>query len=190
MIENKEHTGEHFRDLSFIDMNLAEHVFEDCVFINCDFKSVVLDKSRMIDCRYEACDLSNISLTSATMRGLAFVNCKLLGVQWPQVEQLVNLSFTECNLNYCNFVGMKLKKIVFNKCFLREVDFSHSDLAESDFREANLLNARFNGSSLLKADFRRAIDYQINPLANKIQGARFSLPEAQELLIGLGIILD
>lgn len=85
---------------------------------------------------------------------------------------------------------MKLKKTKFLKSKLRDVDFTEADLTESDLRETDLLNAQFYNTNLLRCDFRNAINYLLNPLQNKVKGARFSFPEVQGLLAGLGIILE
>ena len=185
-----EHSGEKFSETSFSDKDLTGHVFEDCSFDKCELRDAILTRTRFIDCKFKSCDLSNAVLKSATFRDVAFDDCKLLGLQWAQLATLVNPSFRESNLNYCGFVGLKLKKTTFYKCNLRETDYSQADVSESDFRESNLLNARFNGTSLLKSDFRGAKDYLIDPIANQVRGARFTLPEAQGLLAGLGVVID
>jgi len=131
-----------------------------------------------------------VVFTNARLREISFENCKLLGVQWTQIDDFVNPSFRECNLNYCGFVGLKLKKTLFFKSSLREADFSQGDLSESDLRECDFLNARFHNTTLLKADFRGALNYLIDPIGNKLRGARFTMPEAQGLLAGLGVIIE
>ncbi|MGK5082194.1 pentapeptide repeat-containing protein [Bdellovibrionota bacterium FG-1] len=68
--------------------------------------------------------------------------------------------------------------------------FSGTDLSECDFQKSDLFNARFQNTTLLKADFRGAHSYLIDPISNKVRGARFSLPEAQGLLVGLGIRIE
>ena len=107
-----------------------------------------------------------------------------------QLDDSIHLSFSECSLDYANFVGMKLKKTVFSNCSLREADFSQADFSESDFRKSDFFSSRFHGTNLQRADFRGAKSYLIDPTDNSVRGAKFSLPEAQGLLSGLGVILD
>ena len=45
-------------------------------------------------------------------------------------------------------------------------------------------------ADLREADFRDASGYLISPRENRLEKARFSLPEATRLLDGLGIVLD
>ena len=188
--QNEEHIGEKFVELNFSGSDFTDHTFEDCSFMKCDFKGTQLARARFIGCSFASSDLSNVPLANARVRDATFEGCKLLGIQWVQLDDLVNPSFKECNLSYSNFVGLKLKKTAFFNCILRETDFSQADLSESDLRESDFLNARFQNTSLLKADLRGALNYLIDPIANKVRGARFTFPEAQGLLAGLGVVIE
>ena len=184
-----EHFDQKFVGSELPPGDLSGHSFEECSFENCDFKTTTLALAQFNSCQFISCDLSNVSLANARMRETSFRNCKLIGIQWVQLRDLVNPSYQDCNLSYCNFSGLKLKKSVFSMCSLKDADFSQAELSECDFRGAHLLNARFHGTSLLKADLRGAKDYLIDPISNKVRGARFSMPDAQGLLAGLGIVI-
>lgn len=188
--QNKENISQTFLEIDFTNLNLAGVLFENCTFTRCLFKETSFAKTHFVDCLFTSSDLSNLDLTEGKMREISFVSCKLFGLQWTQLNKLVNPSFKECKLDYANFLGLKLKKTVFYKCSLREVDFSEADLSECDFRESDFLNARFQNTTLIKSDFRSAINYLIDPVGNKVKGAYFSLPEAQGLLYGLGVIIE
>ena len=170
--------------------DLKNASFENCIFEKCDFKEAALDYSKFVDCKFISCDLSNVSMRNARMRDCTFDLCKLLGIQWVLLDDVTNPSFKNCILDYGNFTGLKLKKCSCLQSSLRDVDFSQADLSESVFRESDCLNARFEQTTLIKADFRAATNYLINPIENKVKGAKFSMPEAQGLLHGLGVILD
>ena len=185
-----EHFGKDYVELEFGDRDLEGMTFELCSFTQCDFKGHSLAKTRLLGCSFRSCDLSNVTLANARVREISFEECKLLGIQWVGLGDLIHPSFKGCILNYGNFLGLKLKKTTFHKCLLRDCDFSQADLSECDLREADLLNAKFHGTSLLKADLRHALNYLIDPIGNKVRGARFTLPEAQGLLAGLGVILE
>lgn len=187
---NSEHDGETFSNRDFSDLDLTGTTFENCKFFRCTLTRAILAKTRFISCKFESCDLSNAILKSSRMRDTEFEGCKLLGIQWTQLDDFINPSFDSCNLNYSNFVGLKLKKTHFFKCSLREADFSQADLTECSFKDSDLSLARFNATTLMKADFRGALNYVIDPILNKVKGAKFSLPEAQGLLVGLGIIIE
>lgn len=183
-------TERKFNGNIFSKDELRGHEFEDCIFEKCDFKEAVLDYTKFVNCSFVSCDLSNVSMRNSRMRDCSFKLCKLLGMQWIHLDDLMNPSFEESMLDYGNFTNLKLKKIKFMRCVLRDVDFSQADLSESLFKESDCLNARFQQTTLLKADFRGAINYLINPIENKLKGAKFSMPEAQGLLAGMGVVIE
>ena len=184
-----EHFNEKFQG-TLPEGSLSGHTFEECSFQKCDFKGLDLSSIRFISCAFTSCDLSNIKLSGSRFRETVFERSKLLGIQWSQLQDLINPSFSECNLDYCGFVSLKLKKTRFFKCSVREADFSQADLSECDFSDSDFLKARFHGTTLVKADFRGALNYLIDPLTNKVKGARFSMPEALGLLSGLGVVIE
>ena len=51
------------------------------------------------------------------------------------------------------------------------------------------LKNRYN-CDLHGADFRGALNYVLNPTDNQLEKARFSLPEAMNLLKGCGSVLE
>ena len=58
-----------------------------------------------------------------------------------------------------------------------------------NFEDVDLSGTIFHGCDLSKADFSKAIRYDIDPQANKIKKAKFSLPEAAALLRGFDITI-
>lgn len=185
-----EHLNITYAGQDFSEKALEHGLYEDCIFDKCNFQGLRLSNIQFTSCAFKNCDLSNVTFSNARMREIKFEDSKLLGLQWVQLNDFSNPSFNSCILNYSNFVGLKLKKTLFQNCSLADVDFSLADLSESNFQSSDLSKALFNNSVLLKCDFRKAINYSIDPYFNKIKGAKFSLPEAQSLLTGLGIIIS
>lgn len=85
-------------------------------------------------------------------------------------------------LDYGTFIGLKLHKISFQACSLKDVEFSEADLTQADFRKAILTNSRFRNTNLTRADFTNASNYAIDVSHNNVEKARFSMPEAIALL--------
>ncbi len=162
---DQKYTGRESLPKSFRDVS-----FEGCTFSDCDFKELDLAHSRFLDCTFKTCDLSNVNLGNARLRDVTFENCKLLGVVWTKLDDLTNPTF--------------------KSSILHDADFAQADLSECDFSESDFLNARFDDTTLLKADFQTAFNYLIDPLRNKVRGAKFSLPEAVGLLKGLGVVIN
>lgn len=186
----REFFEEKIQDQDFAKISLKDCEFEDCHFARCQFSEANLNLSVFLNCTFEDCDFSNAKIAGAKFRDLKFIRCKLIGLQWPQAADLVNPEFIESNLNFANFIELKLKKTRFERCLLREADFSQADVSESYFQFCDFAGARFHETNLIKSDLRNAQNYSIIPTINKIKGARFSWPEAQGLLSGLGIIIE
>jgi fluoroquinolone resistance protein len=157
--------------------------YEDCNFKECDFSNQDLKEYVFIDCTFETCNLGNTNLTNAALRNVIFKQCKLIGIHFSYCNPfLFDIQCLECNLNFCSFYGMKLKKIQFNTCQLEEADFTNTDLTEAIFKETNLLNAAFVDAKLNKADFSTALNFMIDPELNSMQGAKFSKHDLAGLL--------
>jgi uncharacterized protein YjbI with pentapeptide repeats len=99
----------------------------------------------------------------------------------------MEFQFDQCQLDYCNFFNLKLKKSQFTNSRMLEADFSQSELQEANFQGTDLSGAVFDGTNLEKADFRDAMHYRIDPEMNRIKGARFDLQGLPGLLVKWGI---
>ena len=89
-----------------------------------------------------------------------------------------------------SFFGLNLRSATIERCSAKETDFGEADLQGAVCRRTDFSGARFHGTNLERADLREAVNYAIDPRANKVKGARFSLPEAVALLRGLDIVID
>jgi len=72
----------------------------------------------------------------------------------------------------------------FRSSVARNVCFRDLNLAKADFRNAELSETEFVNSDLRGADFRGAVGYSLDIRENKVEKAKFSLPEATALLRG------
>ncbi|HNX59047.1 MAG TPA: pentapeptide repeat-containing protein, partial [Spirochaetota bacterium] len=95
----------------------------------------------------------------------------------------------DCVINSCDFCGMKLKKTPFTKCEIIATDFVGTDLTGVDFSRTIFRDAGFDKTNLSGANFTDARGYAINPVANNVRKAKFSLPDAVTLLEIMGIII-
>jgi fluoroquinolone resistance protein len=186
---SKEYFKETFSSENPLPDSIVDVLFENCLFSSYDFKHIKLVHAKFIDCTFKNCDLSNVSLATTRLRSCIFETCKILGVQWIHCSDFTSPSFNECNLSYGNFTGLNLKKNHFVNCSMMEADLSGADLSECNFSQCDFLNARFQDTNIMKANFQGAFNYLIDPIHNKVKGAKFSLPEAMGLLKGLGVII-
>jgi Uncharacterized low-complexity proteins len=170
--------------------------YDECVFDRCTFSGSSFTHCRFLSCRFVRCDLSNLTVTATRFRDARFESTKLIGVDWTKADAMAephtntSLSFTDCVLDLSNFVGLNLRAATFERCHAIETDFAEADLRDAVFRRTDLSGARFHNSNLERADFRDALNYTIDPRANKMRGARFNLPEAVALLRGLDVVVE
>ena len=169
--------------------SLSDTLFENCTFNSLDFKNLKLAHAKFIDCVFKNCDFSNATLAHTKLRSCTFEDSKLLGIQWIHASDFSDPTFKGSNLSYSNFSGLNLKKNKFTNCLMTDADFSGTDLSECDLSNCDFLNARFQDTNLMKANFKGAFNYSIDPIQNKVKGAKFSLPEAMGLLKGLGVVI-
>ena len=157
--------------------------YEQCQFVHCDFSNADLSGILFIDCSFSDCNLSLVVLAKTCFRDVTFTDCKLWGLHFEHADPFgFSVSFARCSLNHSSFYQMKLKKMVFTSCSLLEVDFAEADLNGAVFGDCDLAGAVFDRSNLEKADFRSALHYSIDPAANKIRKAKFSMPGVIGLL--------
>jgi uncharacterized protein YjbI with pentapeptide repeats len=68
--------------------------------------------------------------------------------------------------------------------------FTDSNLEGAQFPKCNLMGAVFSNTNLIKASFVSAENYAIDITANQCKGAKFSLPEAINLLTPFGVHIE
>jgi fluoroquinolone resistance protein len=169
---------------------LADAEFEDCTFDKLALSAQKLSRCRFFDCELIECDLSLARLTDCAFVRSKFTRCRLTGVNWSDVEKLERVSFQGSQMNDTTFIGAKLEVCDFSNVIARRASFRDLSLKACIFRDADLEDTEFVNTDLRQADFRGATGYVISPRENKLEKAKFSLPEATRLLHGLGIVLE
>ena len=196
MRDGGSHAGETFRALRQENGRFNSSEFDQCVFDRCVFSRSVFAHCRFTSCRFIGCDLSNIGVPSSRFRDVRFEATKLLGVDWTKANAMAeahgptSLSFVDCVVDLSSFFGLNLRGAVMERCSAKEVDLSEADLRDAVCRGTDFTGAKFHATNLERADLREAMNYAIDPRANRVKGARFSLPEAVALLRGLDIVIE
>ncbi len=162
--------------LDYTGERLEAKEFDGCNFEQCKLVDCVLDRCAFFDCVFERCLLSPIEFLKCSFVDARFSDCKLIGVDWTMSADARGLSFTNCLMNYSTFNAMKLKGLKLLKCTCKEVEFTNSDLTNGDFEGTDFEKSIFSQSNLTNANFLGAINYWIDPRANIVKRARFSLP--------------
>lgn len=171
--------------------DLKHRMFRNCIFEGCDFTKAQFTGSKWIDCKWIKCNLGLIKWDGCRLQGNSFEECKIVGGDFSKCDPMfLSISFKKCLINMGNFSDLNLKGTSFIGSTLRETHFSHVNLSEADFTDCDLSGSLFHHADLTKANFATALNFSINPLNNKLKGARFSKETALTLLDYLGIVLE
>ena len=155
------------------------------------FSNESFEKGNIKETTFLRCHFPLVTFSQCRLSDVQFIECKFTGVNFSQVDPfLLSMDFRECLLINCNFSGLVLKKRSFERCTIKECDFVETNLEGASFRDARLPETRFHHCTLSGADFRGATEYLIDPSTNKVKKAKFSLPEALQLLKVLDITVE
>lgn len=192
----REYFEQEFNDISIIKKKVCSKEFFDCVFTECDFSESIFSKCSFHDCTFIGCNLSLLSINNSTFANTSFEDCKIIGInwttaEWPQIKLCSPIQFYKCILNESSFFGLYLSEIKLVECKAHYVDFRETDCEEADFSYTDLSYSIFNKTNLCGANFNNATNYNIDIFNNHIKHAKFTLPEAIQLLNSLEIeIID
>lgn len=176
-----------FTELKFEKKKLSNKIFENCLFEHCEFSETQFIGCRFIDCEFLQCNLTAMVPQNTSFSETLFSESKLLGVnwtqaKWPLVHLLSPIKIFKSNISHCNFYELNLKETVIEQCKAHDVDFRGADFSNSRFVQTDLAKCLFLHTNLSCCDFTDAFNYNIDPNQNTVKGAKFSLPDALNLL--------
>ncbi|MFC5409632.1 pentapeptide repeat-containing protein [Larkinella bovis] len=169
----------------------SHQTFEQCVFKKLDLAGVALTDANFVNCRFEGCDLTRTQLKNTKLFEVSFVHCKLTYVDFGLCNAFgFHTSFQNCQLDYTVFLNRKLKKTHFIECSLKEAQFLKCELTGTIFKDCNLELARFEDNNLMQVDFSSSYNLALDPDANRIKKARFSLHNLPGLLTKYDLVIS
>lgn len=194
----KEYCGETFSKIQREGEELSGMLFEDCLFSNCRLTELTFRNCQFSGCRFENCKITAPKFRGSQMLSCDFSQCDLSGVDWSALldERKREMGFLpfdglkECSLRHCVFFGLDLKEFDFSGADLSGSFFDDCQLEKASFARCQLQGVSFAQNNLMGADFRGATEYLFSLEGNRVKGARFSLPEAVNLLSALGIVIE
>lgn len=184
--ENLKFNGEVFRNFHF----------EDCTFKGCNFDECELTQCFFSDCFFDKCVITNLKVSgNSQIQFCTFSNCQLIGINWNELLPSGRFAdpikkFQNCCLKYNTFTNINFRKFVFSENEISHSMFAECPLVEAKFKRCNLDKTEFLHCDIQKADFREAIGYQVDIMTCKMKNAKFSFPEAVNLLNALGVKID
>ena len=167
-----------------IDTDYSVSEFYNCRFEGCTFSPDNHIGNEFHDCVFYNCDCSLMAVDDCIFDNVIFEECRLSGINFGKINHfLFAVSFIYSILDYTVFEKNNLKDTSFTRCSIKEACFIDSTLRSAKFDECDLYKTLFDRSNIEKADFTSSKNYFIDLDKNKIKGARFSLPEAANLLL-------
>ncbi|MEP7288532.1 MAG: pentapeptide repeat-containing protein [Chloroflexota bacterium] len=168
--------------------------FDNCTFNHCSFQETTFQNCKFRECTFLESDLRLVHVTGSSFRETVFKNSAVVGVNWVEgswskTGLLESIGFVECEVSHSIFMGLELKKLVLTKCVAKDADFAEANLTQADFTHTDFAGSRFSHTNLTEADFTNARNYAIDIAINTVKKARFSLPEAVNLLRLMNIVL-
>jgi fluoroquinolone resistance protein len=178
-----------FMGVSCRGIEIREVEFFQCRFDGCQFLECVFRDCRFEQCVFEKCDLSVVKPLESRFTDVRFLKSKMLGIDWTLAATPATLAFQNCIVSHSMFQKLSLRNLEMSDCIAHEVDFTSANLTKANVARTDFLNSRFVDVNLNGADFSHATNYAIDPTANRLKKAVFTLPEAMSLLSAFDIVL-
>ncbi len=183
-----------FKECDFSEETIKQKEFDNCQFIGCNFSDAAFIKCKFTECLFKNCNLSMVKVNQSAFFDTIFEESKVIGVNWtmaswPNIKLSSPLKFYKCILNDSSFLGLHLSEITMIECKAHDIDLRETNCARANFSHTDFTNSLFNKTVLTEADFSEALNYNINVFFNDIKKAKFTLPEATNLLRCLDIEL-
>lgn len=183
-----------FKDINFSQRKIDSKEFDNCTFNGCNFEETAFYKCKFYECIFINCNLSMIKVEKSTFFDTTFESSKAMGINWtnadwPRIKLSSPINFYKCALHYSSFFGLFIREIAIVECNATEVDFREADCTNANFSYTDFTMSLFSKTNLTKADFSEATNYYIDIFLNVITNAKFSIPEAMNLLRCLDIEL-
>lgn len=182
--EDRSFTGTTHRETELCDVEFYKCRFDGCAFFKTAFR-----RCRFEECVFDRCDLSMMKTPDSRFTDVRFVRSKLLGVDWTLASAPATPSFEASNISHSTFQRLAMPKLVLTDSVARDVDFTGANLTKARLVRTDFLGARFADTNLSEADFSDATNYAIDPTANRVKKAIFTLPEAMSLLAAFDIVV-
>ena len=191
----KSFTGREIKGLNYRAETMSGYYFEECTFDDCVFDAAAFENCTFRSCVFIRCAFVTPAVRNTDMRFCDFKKCRLIGVSFmnfvndEHIRKPVN-SIEECRMSYCLFHDMSFPGYDFSSNEFSKCEFTECRLRGAVFRGCSLGGTSFSNTDLREADFRRADGYVIDIFNDKLRGAKFSSPEALDLLAALQIEVE
>ena len=181
--------SETLSNLTMLSKPSEREDYEKCEFVNCSFTDI--SNLNFINCVFKNCNLSSCKMNNSKLQGVAFVDCKLLGLNFFQAKDFAfEVYFDKCLLDYASFDSKKLNKSEFKSCKMHQVNFTNADLSKTSLVDCDLYEAVFAKTNLSGVDFTSCSNFAIDPEINQVKKAKFLSQDLFRLLTRHDIYIE
>lgn len=172
-----------FNKVDFAVTQFDKGEYEYCKFSHCNFSDANFSENKFLECEFDSCNLSMTKLGMTVFIDTSFYNCKMTGLNFEHCSDFgFSIFCSNCILDYSIFYKKLLKNCSFKNCSFIESDFTEANLTALHFDKCDFSNAKFENTIMERCDFSTSFNYILNPEANRIKKARFSLAGIPGLL--------
>jgi uncharacterized protein YjbI with pentapeptide repeats len=143
----------------------------------------IFERARLVDVRFERCDLSGCDFSEAVWRRVTLTDCRVTGLELPQAR-LQDVTFTDCRLDDANVRLARLERVRFDRCVLIKAEFVGAQLADITFPSCDLTAADFSQARCAHVDLRDARLDSLRGIGS-LQGATINVDQLVGLAAGL-----
>lgn len=176
-------SGQEFRNVEFVDLDLTEAfgvgaVFEECVFRHAKLNASVHTDAAFINCTFARSNFFHVRFERCKMIGSRFDDCawdlaKIEGGNWSFV------GLARADLHSASFTGVRL----------READLSGVRAVGGTLRDCDLAGAWWERADLTGCDLRGSDLASLDPATVTLDRAIITLPQAVTIVEAMGLDL-
>jgi len=173
----------HYTDMVLSNRNLAGQTAPHLTIQRARLQNLEMGRSkleflRLIDARFDHCDLANVVWSQSTFKRIEFVNSRMTGGSFIDSE-IKDVAFQDCKIDLAQFRVCEFEDCRFLNCNLREADFYEANLEGIVFSRCDLRGVQLYGAKLKGADFRGS---QLEGLQAQLEDLRGAIIDSLQLL--------
>jgi len=139
-----------FKESKLYGMKVEESILNNVVFDEVKSDSSVISGTTIKNCLFKNTSLDKINFNNSIFKTTIFEKSILTRALFNNLNEVINLTINECDLESASFQNTKIYGGTFKKSKFNNVDFSNSvfknvNLSDSIFNDCNFENAIFQG---------------------------------------------
>ena len=163
-------------------------LFEQMTFRRVNLSQTHLNGVRLVDARFDACNLAGLEAEKGYLRRIEFNGCQLLGAKWLE-STFTDVWWIDCRIDLALFWSSSFKAVRFERCSLSQASFEGADLSGVVFRDCDLSQADLRSAPLDGTDFRGSLMTDMQLDSRKLRGAIIDPAQAVAFVGLLGVVV-